>query len=118
MPPAAMSSRSLGAGVSWPPSACRGTMVNPAVAAAALARKVLRGTEGRARGSDLPDLVIEFSCRDGQSSPLLGVVSKGLRPPPMPPLFRWADDRDRRAAQRVPRRRARASPQGVGRDAG
>ena len=43
-PTHAMLSLSLGAGVSWPPSTWRGTMANPAVAAAAPCRKLLRGT--------------------------------------------------------------------------
>ncbi len=60
-PTPAMLSLSLGAGVSWPPSTCRGTMVNPAVTAAALARKVLRGTEALVLGSEWPEWFIEFS---------------------------------------------------------
>jgi hypothetical protein len=36
-------------------------MVNPAVTAAALARKVLRGTEGSALGSGLSGSLIGFS---------------------------------------------------------
>ena len=60
-PTAAMLSLSLGAGVPWPPSTCRGTMVKPAVAVAALARKVLRGTEALFLGSEGPGWFIEFS---------------------------------------------------------
>jgi hypothetical protein len=61
MPMPAMLSLSLGAVTPWPPSTWRGTIVNPAVTAAALARKVLRGTEGLMSLSWLPSSFIEPS---------------------------------------------------------